>query len=332
MAKLTPVELRLLAVRVLEKSNISSDNSGSIADALLAADIDGIPSHGVSRLPSYCDQALSGKVNGFANPVITFPEAGAIRVDAKSGFAYPAIDAGFDAIKNKLNESSISGITIANSHHAGVIGHHVERLANLGQVALGFSNSPAAIAPWGGHRALFGTNPIAFACPRKSGPPIVIDLSLSKIARGRIKLAAEKGEKIPLGWAVDASGKGIQNAEEALLGTLLPMGGSKGAALVLMVELLSAGLTGSNFGFEASSFFSSEGPAPNIGQFFITLNPIPFSNDMFFSRVEQICDEIKSQDGTRLPGERRFLEREKCKINKIEIPTKLINHLEQRLI
>ena len=331
MPKFNLETLRQLAVQVLENSRVSRKNSISVANALIAAEADGISSHGLSRLLGYCDQALSGKVDGFATPVEEFPVTGVIRVDAKSGFAYPAIDAALRACENISKESSIIGIAISNSHHAGVLGYHVERFAKLGFIAMGFTNSPAAIAPWGGNRALFGTNPIAFACPRKGAPPIVIDLSLSKVPRSRITLAAEKGEQIPLGWAVNSDGQGVQDPRAALLGTLLPIGEAKGAALALMVEIMTAGITGSNFGFQASSFFSAEGDPPHIGQFFLVFDPKPFSGDTFFIRTEILCEAISSQSGARLPGERRFETRKKNKLESIDIPKHLVESLKKRL-
>jgi (2R)-3-sulfolactate dehydrogenase (NADP+) len=185
--------------------------------------------------------------------------------------------------------------------------YHVEPVAQDGLVALAFSNSPAAIAPWGGRRGLFGTNPIAFACPRAPGkPPLVIDLSLSKVARGRIMVAAQKGAAIPEGWALDEAGRATTDAKAALKGTMLPMGDAKGAALVLMVEIFAAALGASHFGYEASSFFDDKGGPPRIGQFFVLIDPARFAGEGFRARVETLCEAILAEPGTRLPGDRRL--------------------------
>ena len=323
-------ELHDLAASVLVASETSSENAAAVARALVKADADGIPSHGVSRLPAYADQARAGKVNGFATPDVTSPKSASIRVDARSGFAYPAIEAGIAAALETIKETGIVGVAIGNSHHAGVAGHHVEPFAEEGYLALGFTNSPSAIAPWGGSRAIYGTNPIAFACPLKDKPPIVADLSTSKVARGKIKLAADKGEPIPEGWAVDADGKPTTDAKAAMGGSLLPMGDAKGAALVMMVEILTATLTGSNHGFEASSFFDDKGPAPHIGQFFIVIDPDGFSGGAFGERMEVLADAILSQDGTRMPGARRFNIREISATEGVDIPDGLIADLKAR--
>ncbi len=322
-----------LAARVLERAGTSAANARAVAAALVAADADGIASHGLSRLPSYADQVRAGKVDGRAVPVVTRPRAAAVRVDAADGFAFPALDAGLAAAGPVLAEAGTVAVAIANSHHFGVAGHAVERLARQGAVALAFSNSPAAIAPWGGRRPLFGTNPIAFACPTAAHPtagePLVIDLSLSVVARGRIAVAAARGEAIPEGWAVDAEGRPTTDARAALGGAMLPMGGPKGGALALMVELLCAALTGSNTGFEASSFLDAEGPPPRIGQLLIGFDPAAFG-DRFPERVATILGAMAAEPGVRLPGARRLAARVGAAAEGLALPPALLEEMERR--
>ena len=168
----------------------------------------------------------------------------------------------------------MAAASIHRSHHCGAAGHPVERLAEAGLVAIMFVNTPSAIAPWGGSKAVFGTNPIAFACPLPGRAPLVIDLSLSKVARGNIMTAKQRGEKIPEGWALDAAGKPTTDPDAALAGTMVPMGDAKGTALALMVELLAAGLTGANFAAEASSYLDDKGPPPGTGQLIVAFDPV----------------------------------------------------------
>jgi (2R)-3-sulfolactate dehydrogenase (NADP+) len=323
-------ELKDLAVRVLVASRTSPANAAAVAEALAAAEADGIASHGIARLPAYADQALSGKVDGFARPEAVAEAPAVVRVDARFGFAFPAIRLGLERAAALVERTGVVAVGVANSHHFGVAGHPVERLAAKGLLALAFGNSPAGIAPWGGRRAVFGTNPIAFACPRRGRPPIVVDLSLSKVARGRIKLAADRGEAIPEGWAVDAEGRPTTDAKAAMAGSMLPIGDAKGAALVLMVEILAAALTGSNFGYEASSFFDAEGPPPGVGQFFLALDPARLAGERFAARVEDLAAAIASQPGARLPGERRFRAREKAERDGVEIAAPLHADLVRR--
>ena len=172
-----------------------------------------------------------------------------------------------------------------------------------------FGNTPKAIPPWGGTQALFGTNPIAFASPRDSAVPLVIDMSLSKVARGKVMVANQLNEKIPEDWAIDKDGKPTTDAKKALEGAMLPIGDAKGSALALMVEVLAAGLTGSNFGFEASSFLNAEGDAPSVGQLIIAIDPSFFSGESFGERTETLVGAVLDQSGTRLPGDKRIEKR-----------------------
>jgi len=305
-------DIHQLVTRALVSHNSKSSNAAAVADALIAAEMDGQRGHGLSRLPSYCGQAASGKVNGQAEPVATRVGGAAVRVDAGYGFAYPAMALAVDELAELAPEMGIAVAALTNSHHCGAAGYHVEQLANKGLVGLLFANTPKAIAPWGGSKALFGTNPIACAVPRKDAEPMVIDLALSKVARGKIMVANKERSEIPEGWALDGEGKPTTDPAKALNGTMLPMGDAKGAALVLMVEILAAALTGSNFGYEASSFFEAEGNPPKVGQLLLAIAPGPLSGEMFYARLDELFAEILGQENTRLPGQRRLALRRKA--------------------
>ncbi len=316
-----PEDMAALCRRALERVGVRPVAAASVADALVAAECMGIPSHGMSRLPQYADQAAVGKVRGDAVPRVETPFPAVVRVDAECGFAYPAIDAGLAVAVPLARQMGCVAMGVANSHHCGVGGLHVERAARQGLVALLFANTPAAMAPWGGNRASFGTNPVAFACPPVALPgaadetddadgpgepdPLVLDLSLSTVARGRIVDAARVGRPIPEGWAVAADGRPTTDPAMALAGMLLPFGGAKGAALALMVELLSASLTGSNHAFEATSFLDAEGGPPRTGQCMVLFSPHAFGAD-FAERAATLLGHVLHQPGTRLPGARRF--------------------------
>ena len=192
-----------------------------------------------------------------------------------------------------------------------------------------FGNTPKAIPPWGGTQALFGTNPIAFSAPRADDAPMVIDMSLSKVSRGKVMLANQQNEKIPEGWAIDNEGKPTTDPKKALTGAMLPIGDAKGSALALMVEILAAGLTGSNFGFEASSFLDAEGDSPGVGQLIIAIDPCFFSGDGFAERIETIISSILEQPSTRLPGNKRLEKRKvREKSEKITISKELYISIE----
>lgn len=318
---------RDLVVSTLERHGTSATNAASVANALLAAERDGQKGHGLSRVPSYAAQAASGKVDGRAVPVIVGEKPGVVRIDACRGFSFPAADLAIDWLAGRTAESGIASAAIFRSHHFGQAGYHVERLATRGLVAMAFANSPKAIAPWGGRQGVFGTNPIAFAAPRSAADPLVIDLSLSKVARGKILVAAEAGEAIPSDWALDADGRSTTDARAALGGTMVPMGDAKGAALVMMVEVLAAALTGAHFGFEASSFFDAEGESPAVGQLLLAFDPASFSGGAFSDRLESLIDAMLAQDGVRLPGSRRLESRARVAAEGLKIPRALLEKI-----
>lgn len=309
MIRLSINEAREKAAAVLAANRTAPENAASVALALVMAEADGLGGHGLMRLPFYAAQAKCGKIDGCARPEIKSRMASAITIDAGNGFAYPAIDLAIEELVAATFRQGVAAASITRSSHCGAMGLAVEKIANHGLIALMFANTPGAMAVWGGKRPLLGTNPLACAFPRPSAPPVVIDLSLSKIARGHIVAAKQRGSKIPSDWALDADGNATDDPVAALSGTMLPAGDAKGAALALMVEALAAGLTGSHFAFEASSFLDAEGPPPGTGQMIIALNPISFGGGV--SHMDQLFSAAHD-DQARLPGERRQQNRQRA--------------------
>jgi len=318
-------DLEALIAAALMASRASEANAGSVARALTQAEVDGQKGHGLSRVPSYAAQAKMGKVDGHATPVVRQTRPGSIMIDVGNGFAFPATDLAIARLPALAAASGIAAAGFVRSHHFGVVGRHVERLAEAGLVALAFGNTPKAIAPWGGKRPAFGTNPVAFASPQRDAPPIVVDLALSQVARGKILTAGQKGEAIPPDWAVDEEGRPTTDPAAALKGALQPVGGAKGAALALMVEILAVALTGARFGFEASSFFDAEGPPPGVGQLIVAIDPGAFAGrELFLDRVAALAHMIGSDAGARLPGTRRIALRAKAQAEGVSVDAKLL--------
>lgn len=299
-----------LVANALIASGCAPGNALSTARALVAAEIDGQSGHGLGRVGSYCAQVKAGKVAGGATARATRPRPGWIAVDAGHGFAFPAFDLAIDAVSAAAAETGIAAATVARSHHCGQAGRHVERLADRGCIGLLFANTPEAMAPWGGSKPLFGTNPIAFAAPRRGEASLVIDLSLSVVARGKVMAADKRGEAIPEGWALDADGNPTTDPKAALAGSMVPMGEAKGAALALMVEVMAAALTGGKFGFEATSFLNAEGGPPDVGQFLLAIDIRATAGEGFLDRMALLTDTMLAQEGVRLPGTSRLARRE----------------------
>lgn len=327
---LTLTEVAALSHKALLASNTSEPNARSVTASIVAAEAEGIHSHGLLRLPTYCEHAKCGKVNGRAEPSIRNSAPGALLADAKEGFAHPAIDAGLERLIPLAMENGIAALAVTNSYNCGVVGFHVERIADRGLVALGYVNSPAAIAAWGGKRPMFGTNPIACAAPRKNGPPVVIDQSSSVVARGEVMVHAQQGKPIPTGWALDKDGQPTNDPQAALAGSMLPAGGYKGAGIALMVEIFAAALTGANFSCKASSFADNKGGPPRTGQFFIAVDPGAFIGGAFADRMEALIEAMCSEPGVRLPGARRAAARSRTAQSGVTIKRSLYEDIVRR--
>ncbi len=325
---LTLAAAETLVAAALIRCRTSPEAARTVARALVAAEADGLKGHGLSRVPSYAAQARNGKIDGFATPMVEHVTPALVRIDAAFGFAYPALECAIDALAEAAPMMGIAAAAIRRSHHCGVAGHHVERLAEKGLVALLFANTPAAIAPWGGTTGVFGTNPIAFACPLPGEPPTVVDLSLSKVARGNILAAKQKGQSIPLGWALDQDGNPTTDTDAALAGTMVPLGDAKGTALALMVELLAAGLTGAKYASDATSFLDDKGNPPATGQLLIALDPELMGGAATIAHFGRLADQVRAQEGARLPGARRIALRQKAQNSGLIVASSLVRQIE----
>jgi (2R)-3-sulfolactate dehydrogenase (NADP+) len=244
--------LTALAARALERAGANGEMAAATARALVYADARGLASHGVSRVPQYALHLTNGRADGGAQPVIRHAKGAAVLIDAGCGLAFPACGLAVDIAMQRARESGVAFSAITNSHHFGVAAYHLEAVGDAGLVGIAMSNSPAAMPAADGKTPLFGTNPIAAVFPRKEGAPLQIDLSLSNVARGKLMIAAKEGKSIPLGWALDKDGNPTTDPRAGLDGSMLPAGGTKGAMLALIVELLVSALSGAAFGFEAS--------------------------------------------------------------------------------
>jgi len=304
--RLSLAEAEALVGRALRAAGAQAEMAAETARALVAAEAAGQAGHGLSRVAQYAAFLRNGRADGAAVPRIANERGGAALVDAGHGLAYPALALAVREAAWRARGHGIAFVGITNSHHSGAMGLPVERLAREGLVALAFTNSPAAMPVAGGTRPLLGTNPVAAAFPRPEAPPLVIDLALSEVARGKIMVAAREARPIPLGWALDASGAPTTDAKAALGGAMLAMGGSKGALLALMVELLCCALTGAAFGFEADSFFVEAGNRPRLGHALLAVDPGALAGAAGYAAgIERLVAAMLEEEGVRLPGARR---------------------------
>jgi len=303
------IDLENKIAAALSAGGASSAMAGSTAKALALAEAQGIGSHGLGRVAQYCAQLRNGRVNGQAKAAVLRAKGSALLVDAQQGLAFPACDLAIQEAIRVAKEQGVCFVGVTNSHHCGVLIDHLRAAGAAGLVGLGFANSPAAMPAPGGRHPIFGTNPIAALFPRRSGEHLMIDFSLSEVARGKVMVAAKEGRSIPLGWALDGNGEPTTDAKAALEGSMLPIGSVssvKGGMLALIVELLVTALIGAQFGYEADSFFVDEGNAPRIGQSFLLIDPGALAGQESYQvRIEVLINEMLVDDGVRLAGQRR---------------------------
>jgi (2R)-3-sulfolactate dehydrogenase (NADP+) len=323
-------ELFQLASTALERAGANHRMAEAAARHLVRAEEQGLPTHGMSRVPFYCGMLRRGRAAGAAEPKMKAERAGACLIDNGDGLPYVSAQWAIEEAIQRARRNGIAFAGITNSAHVGVLGIHLAPVAEAGMVGFAFTNSPAAIPAWGGKKPLFGTDPVAAVFPRKKEKPIIIDLALTTVVRGKIMMAMRKGEKIPEGWALDRNGKPTTDPKEAIEhGSLFPIGGAKGAMLALMFELICAALTGSAIGPEADSFFSDEGNKPKIGQAFLAIDPSALAGmDRYFERVEAVVTRMLADPEVRLPGARRFAS-EKKSLDGIEVPDELLAQIEK---
>jgi len=319
-----------LARTALEKAGANSKMAEAAARHLVRAEEQGLPTHGMSRVPFYCGMLRKGRADGAAQPAMVADRAAVCLIDNRDGLPYVSVQSAVEEVIQRARRNGIGFAGIRNSAHVGVLGIHLLAVAEAGLVGLAFTNSPAAIPAWGGKKALFGTNPVAGVFPRKGKDPIVVDLALTTVVRGRIMMAMRKGERIPEGWALDRHGRPTTDPKEAIEhGSLFPIGGAKGAMLGLMFELICASLTGAAIGPEADSFFSEEGNRPRIGQVFMAIDPSGLAGiNKYWERTEAIVAAMLADPEVRLPGARRFASEASSKKG-IEIPDELVAQIEK---
>ena len=338
--KVSMAALEELVSRRLQAAGANSEMAGCTARALVLAEAQGLGSHGLSRVGQYVAHLGNGRANGAAQPQVLQRKGGALVIDAQEGLAFAACEL---AVREAIAAAREHGIAIAGvvrSHHCGVVVDHLRAAAAAGMVGLGFTNSPAAMPAAGGKHPVFGTNPVAAVFPRRSADPLMIDLSLSEVARGKLMVAAKEGRAIPIGWALDAAGEPTTDPKAGMAGSMLPFGSGpasgpgadsspKGAMLALVVELLVTAVIGAQFGFEASSFFVDAGNRPGIGQAFIVIDPGALAGkDGYLDRLEVLVTEVLTDDGVRLPGARRETLLRRARAEGIEVPDAVFASLQ----
>ena len=317
-------EAHRLAMKCLLLNGCDEANARSVADRMIQAEGDLCHSHGLFRLPWYTAAVKSGRANGKAKPRVEQLAPAVIRVDGDGGFAPLGQQIGHQPIVDCARENGIASLAFVNMFHIAAMWPEVESLAMEGLCGFAFTASYPYVAPAGGTKPVYGTNPMGFAWPRKNAPPLVFDQASAAMARGEIQIAARDGHSVPETAGIGPDGESTTDPNVVLQGAQLGFGGYKGASLAMMVELLAGAMIGEFLSIESAQDDGGKGGPPKGGELIIALDPAKFGDpDGFLAHGEKLFEAILQQEGTRLPGARRFANRQKTPETGIEIPQSL---------
>ena len=327
--RLSLEELETLATTVLTSQGFSAAQAQAIAETVTVAERDGCLSHGLFRIPFYVAALKNPHADALIEPTLRVTESSVVHVDAHGGFCPLALKLGEPALLEKTRRHGIAALAIHDTYNIAALWPEVERLAEAGLVVFAFTAANAFVAPAGGTKPIYGTNPMAFGFPRQDGPPLVFDQASSASARGEIQLHLREGKALPKGWAIDKDGKPTTDPAAALEGAQLPFGGHKGASLALMVELLAGALIGDLFSLESSASDSHGVGAPLGGELILAIDPAHCNRSGdHLSRAEFLFSEILNQPGTRLPSQRRHIARQRHQKEGVMVSGKMLAELQ----
>jgi LDH2 family malate/lactate/ureidoglycolate dehydrogenase len=330
--KVEPRRLHRFMTESLQDLDVTAGDASVVADSLVDAELEGQSGHGAIRFPFILERLKAGLISPRPTMRIVNESPAAALLDGGNGLG-PVV--GMRALGIAEAKARIQGVglcAVRRSNHLGSVGFYVSKAAANGLIAFGFGNTPPAMAPPGGATPILGTNPIAAAFPT-TGAPVVVDLATSQVARGRILKAAKTGETIPAGWAIDSKGSDTTDPDQALKGSLKPLGGAKGFALALIVEALSGVLAGAAVGPDVGGTYINSDRESNLGLCFLVIDPASLDAG-FAERMTALADVIRAVeplDGkapVRVPGDRRRIESAARRADGIELSDQLVSDLE----
>lgn len=306
-----PAEILLRETKkVFQGYGLPPDAAACVAEALIEADLRGIHSHGLTRVPIYTERLVRGLFNPRPDIRVARNGSAVAAVDGDNGMGPVVGRRAVAAAVEVALEAGCAAVGVCNSNHFGIAALYAERLVARGFIAVVCSNAPPTMAPYGGRSALFGTNPLAFGVPTRGDSPILADMATSTVARGKIILAQQRGEEIPFGWALDPDGRPTRDPEAALQGVVLPFGEAKGSAIALLIDILAAVMTGAGFGTDLPDFYNDLDRPANLGHFLLAIDPARFGErDRFLDRLGRYltmigdCPPAEGFARVQLPGE-----------------------------
>ncbi|KAK3381941.1 Malate/L-lactate dehydrogenase [Podospora didyma] len=313
-----PDDAQSFVVAMLEASGVSAKNAGIIAQGLVQADLRGVESHGINRIPSYLARVRGGVLDPKAEPTLSQVTPVVAQVDGHNGFGFLAAHFAMDTAISMAQTFGIGMVSVKHSNHFGMSAWIVRQAVEAGMCSLVFTNSSPALPVFGGKSKLLGVSPIACGAPGgNNSKPFILDMAPSIAARGKIYKALRRGEKIPSDWALDGEGNPTDDPQEALKGVMLPMGGPKGSALAIMMDVFSGVLSGSAFAGGVTGPYDMSKPG-DVGHFIIAIKPDLFVSldecrermDVLYRRVVE-SDKMPGVERIYFPGEIEQLTEEK---------------------
>jgi LDH2 family malate/lactate/ureidoglycolate dehydrogenase len=327
-------KLKAIIKDIFIKYKLSKDHASICAEALINAELVGAPSHGLSRLKMYCDRISKKVINPRAKIKIKKISQSIAHIDANNSIGFVAADTAIKTAINNAKKTGIGLVAVKNSGHYGLSGYYAEQAVKKGLMVMVFTNAPPAVAPHGALKSLFGTNPICFGTPTGSKVPFILDTSISMINRGKIRVAAREGTKIPEGVALDKFGKTTTDPKKALEGVQLPIAGFRGSGLAWMVDILSGVLTGGNHAGRVKDPFTDFSGPQNIGHLFFVLKPNLFVGNSFNKRIKDNIKTIKKLPKIKgvkeilYPGQSKFKRFKNNLKKEIDISKAVLKDLE----
>jgi L-2-hydroxycarboxylate dehydrogenase (NAD+) len=309
-----PETVRSFVSALFQSQSVPAADADRVAECLVQADLRGVSSHGVGRVPIYLERLRKGLVNARPDIKVERSATAAARVEGDNGLGFLVATRAMEEAIALARANGIGFVLAHHSNHFGMAASYLLQAVEAGLSAFVFTNASKAMPIWGGRSPFLGTSPFAFAAPGGPGqPPVLLDMAMSVVARGKVRRAMQRGEPIPQGWALDKEGRDTTDAKAGYEGVVLPMGGVKGSGLSLMMEILAGVMSGANFGGEVrNQYFDFEAPQ-NVGHSFIVMRPdlfMPMAD--YTARMGQLSERAKAGELAEgfgeilLPGEPEF--------------------------
>jgi LDH2 family malate/lactate/ureidoglycolate dehydrogenase len=290
-------ELRTRVARIFGRLDVPSDDAGIVAHHLVEADLRGVHSHGVIRVPTYVTALKTGKINSRPNLEVVEDHGGQVVMDGDNGFGQLTAFRANEIAIQRGKEHGLAAVALRRSNHCGAMAYYAIRAREQGLIGLAITNAGMNMTPTGGTQKIIGNNPFAMAVPTTREWPMVLDMATSVVAGGKLDVARSKGESIPLGWARDKDGNPTTDPVAARAGALEPLGGPKGYGMALMLDVLAGVLSGGRFG----GMLGTEPGEGGMAQFFLTIDVTRFMPlDQFKARMDELIDQIHNSE--KAPG------------------------------